>query len=111
MIVDFHDRNPGSNRYFRSVYAVDEAYFHTILYNSEFVSRTLCGGPSEGTCLGDFMNLTYCLYQEEVRLFTKASDWEFLRGTGFMFFRKAGSQSGELLDYIDRVHEGETHAC
>lgn len=46
-IVQFHDENPGFNRYFKTVYAVDEAYFHTILYNSEFVTFTQEGQARE----------------------------------------------------------------
>ena len=76
-IVQFHDENKGFNRYFRTMYAPDEAYFHTIVYKSPFVQSTL---------------------------FTQKEDWPKLRDSGFLFFRKASSESGELLDYIDAQH-------
>lgn len=107
MVVEFHDRNPRFNQYFHTMYSSDESYFQTVIYNSEYAGHTLCGGPSPGTRLHDYMNLTFCVYEEEVKLFTAPEDYEFLHDTGFMFFRKAGSAGKALLDRIDRIHAGE----
>ena len=38
-IVKFYDENPRVNRYFRTSYAPDESYFHTVVYNSPFISN------------------------------------------------------------------------
>lgn len=106
-IVQFHDENPGFNRYFKTVYAVDEAYFHTILYNSEFVTFTQEGQARERPKLTDFENLTYFEYPKYIRLFTSKEEWPILRDSGFLYFRKASSESKELLDYIDALHQNE----
>lgn len=106
-IVDFHDKNPKFNRYFESVYAADEAYFHTILYNSPFVKCTIDGNAVSRQRLEDFENLTYFEYPVYVTLFKEKKDWEKLKRSGFLFFRKASSESKELLDFIDEEHGRE----
>ncbi len=103
-IVKFHDENPEFNKYFKSVYAVDESYFHTIVYNSDFVKNTPDGKAVTRPHLTDFENLTYFEYPVTVTLFTKIEDWPKLRDSGFLYFRKASSESKELLDYIDEIH-------
>ena len=106
-IVDFHDRNPKFNRYFESVYAADEAYFHTIIYNSPFVKYTVDGKAVSRQRLEDFENLTYFEYPVYVTLFKEKKDWEKLKESGFLYFRKASSESKELLDFIDEEHGKE----
>lgn len=103
-IVQFHDENPKFNKYFKSMYAVDESYFHTIVYNSHFVKNTPDGKAVTRPHLTDFENLTYFEYPVTVTLFTKIEDWPRLRDSGFLYFRKASSESKELLDYIDEIH-------
>ena len=103
-IVQFHDENPKFNKYFKSMYAVDESYFHTIVYNSPFVKNTPDGKAVTRPHLTDFENLTYFEYPVTVTLFTKIEDWPKLRDSGFLYFRKASSESKELLDYIDEIH-------
>lgn len=106
-IVNFHDENADFNRYFKTMYAPDEAYFHTIVYNSPFIAQTPDGKAVTRSHLTDFENLTYFEYPVYVTLFTKKSDWPKLRDSGFLFFRKASSESKELLDYIDEQHQKE----
>lgn len=103
-IVRFHDQNEGFNKYFQTMYAPDESYFHTIVYNSPFVKYTPDGKAITRPCLTDFENLTYFEYPTVVTLFKDKKDWPKLRDSGFLFFRKASSESGELLDYIDEQH-------
>ena len=95
-LVRFHDENPGFNRYFRTMYAPDEAYFHTIVYNSPFAAHTPKGKAAASPHLTDFENLTYFEYPADVTLFTEKKDWPKLRDSGFLFFRKASSQSKVL---------------
>lgn len=104
-IVEFHDANPKFNRYFEWVFAPDECYYHTILYNCGFAERTTCGGPTKGKRLGEFMNITYYEYEDDCTVFTKAEDFDHIRKSGKVYFRKVCSQSKELLDYVDRFHE------
>lgn len=82
----------------------DEAYFHTIVYNSPFAAHTPKGKAVASPHLTDFENLTYFEYPTDVTLFTEKKDWPKLRDSGFLFFRKASSQSKELLDFIDEQH-------
>lgn len=103
-IVKFYDENKMFNKYFQTMYAPDEAYFHTIVYNSPFVNNTPDGKAITRPHLTDFENLTYFEYPTTVTLFTKKSDWPKLRDSGFLYFRKASSESKELLDYIDKQH-------
>ena len=104
-IVGFHDENAEFNRYFQTMYAPDESYFHTIVYNSPFVKNTPDGKAITRPHLTNFENLTYFEYPTTVTLFTQKSDWPKLRDSGYLFFRKASSESKELLDYIDEQHE------
>lgn len=103
-IVDFHDHNPEFNRYFQTVFAPDESYYHTILYNCEFAKRTTCGGPTPGKRLGDYMNITFYIYQDLCHVFTKPEEWPIIRDSNKVYFRKVCSQSTELLDMIDEIH-------
>ena len=104
-IVGFHDENVEFNRHFQTMYAPDESYFHTIVYNSPFVKNTPDGKAITRPHLTNFENLTYFEYPTTVTLFTQKSDWPKLRDSGYLFFRKASSESKELLDYIDEQHE------
>ena len=103
-IVQFHDQNARFNRYFQTMYAPDESYFHTIVYNSPFIKCTPDGKAIARPHLTNFENLTYFEYPTVVTLFKEKKDWPKLRDSGFLFFRKASSESKELLDYIDEQH-------
>ena len=109
-ITKFHYMNPRFNRYFHSVYAADESYFHTILYNSNFATFTQNKMALPGSRLEDFENLTYFEYPVFVTLFKDKKDWERLKEKPFLFFRKASSESKELLDLIDEEHKKEEMA-
>ena len=39
-ILNFNATNPKFNSYFKTMFAPDEAYFHTIIYNSYFINNT-----------------------------------------------------------------------
>lgn len=106
-ILDFHDNNPEYNKYFKKVFAPDESYFHTILYNSPYVENTQDGKAVTRGHMLDYANLTYFEYPVQARLFKYKSEWPILRDSGFLYFRKASSESKELLDYIDSIHESK----
>ena len=103
-VIRFHMDNPRFNRYFRSVYAADEAYFHTIIYNSHLIENTPDGRAVFRPHLTNFQNVTFFEYPKKVTIFKRKEDWPKLAQSGFLFFRKATSESKELLDYIDEIH-------
>lgn len=102
-IVGFSKKYPEYNNFFKHVYAPDESYFHTIVYNSEYKDKTPRGGPITDAerSLENLLNLTYFEYPSTVREFTQKEDYEYLKGKGYLFFRKVSTESRELLDYID----------
>jgi len=51
------------------------------------------------------LNVTYFEYPVYVVLFKDKSDFDKLYSTNYLFFRKASSESKELLDYIDSYHK------
>ena len=102
-ILEFYDNNPDFNKYFSTAYASDESYFHTIIYNSEFLEKTQekRAVPYEDSSIARLLNLTYYEYPDVVVVFKKKDDYPKLLGSGCLYFRKATNESGELLDYID----------
>lgn len=106
-LLDFHNAHPEYNNYFRHVYAADESYFHTIIYNSHFDSKTVDGHPvaQKDRSILSLLNLTYFEYPDVVRMFQQAEEFEILEGSGYLYFRKASSKSTELLDHIDARHQ------
>lgn len=106
-IIDYYDTNPNFNKYFKTMYAPDEAYFHTIVYNSNFKYKTKDGKAITRNELNEYCNLTYFEYPKQIRIFKYASEYQLLKGRECLFFRKANSESKELLDYIDQLHKNE----
>lgn len=105
-ILDFYGTHPKYNSFFKKVFAADESYFHTIIYNSPFRAKTLDGHPlpESSRTIHGMLNLTYFEYPYFVRIYTKKEEFKLLYDSGFLYFRKAGSESKELLDYIDNFH-------
>lgn len=108
-ILDFHESHPKFNAFFRHVFAPDESYFHTILYNSPFAAKTPDGKalPENQRSISALLNLTYFEYPDLIRVFTKKEEFQLLHDSGYLYFRKATSQSKELLDYIDEMHRSQ----
>lgn len=102
-VVHFYDTHPKYNQFFMNVYAPDESYFHTIIFNSPFLDHTVEGIlPESKRSLVALCNLTYFEYPLYVTEFTKKEDYQYLLEKGYPFFRKCSSASAELLDEIDR---------
>ena len=99
-ILDFYDKNPKFNKYFSTVLCSDESYFHTILYNSPFINNL----PEVRGRNENKHNVLYFEYPDEVRIFKYKAEYQLLYDTGLLYFRKANSESKELLDYIDDIH-------
>lgn len=100
-IINFYDNNPKFNFYFKHSFPPDETYFHTIIYNSEFVHKTLDRGAIEKRNNESLLNLTYFEYPDQIRVFKSIDDYSKLIKSGYLFARKLNSSSEELLDYID----------
>jgi hypothetical protein len=103
-IVEYSNSHPEYNKYFKTVYASDESYFHTIVYHSDFIRKTVDGKCCNSVKLTDRLNLTYFEKKSQVTIFKDESDFIKLYGSGYLFFRKAATESKPLLDLIDSVH-------
>ena len=110
-ILDYYYNHPKFIKFFKHVYAPDESFFHTIIFNNEeLAKRTIAGGALSDAdrSIKSMLNLTYFEYPTVVRVFKNVSEWPVLRDSGYLYFRKASSsESSELLDYIDSLHESE----
>lgn len=110
-ILNYCETHPKFCDFFHHVYAPDESFFHTILYNNdELMKKTVRGRALRKEERNHFtlLNLTYFEYPHLVRVFKTVSEWPTLRDSGYLYFRKAtSSESAELLDYIDSLHESE----
>lgn len=102
-IIKTYDENKAFNRYFSHVFASDESYFHTVIYNSGYVSHTPDMGALQNKELVELENLTYFEYGKSVALFTEREIYDRLKGTDFLFVRKVSSESRQLVDYIDEL--------
>ena len=102
--VSFHDSHPEYNAYFRSVYAADESYFHTIFWNSPYASTNVVPYAFDHWEEKLLLNNTYMEYPSLVREWHDALEYSELCSTGKLFFRKVDSSRGcALLDEIDRM--------
>ncbi len=109
-IVEFNEKNKKFNKFFKTMFAVDEAYFHTIIYNSKFREKATGIINKEFPKLLDFRNLTYFEYPDVAVIITvlkDKKDYEKLKNSGYLYFRKVTEESYRLLDYIDNIHEKE----
>ena len=90
------------NKIMRRVYAPDELYWQTIVFNSSFRENTIQHGEEhEVTDHFGFAPLHYHNYDEQVIVY-KEDDFEELKHSGYMFFKKAQTGiSDKLLDKID----------
>lgn len=101
-IVDFYDKHRKFNLYFKYSFPPDEIYFHTIIYNSRFVYKTVDGKSLNNIRNDSLLNLTYFEYPNEVSVFRNIEDYNKLLNSGCLFARKLNSSSKYLLDYIDK---------
>lgn len=105
LIVLVYNTEKEFNKYFKRVFAPDESYFHTIVYNSDFSVKTLFHGP-EPTKKGlvNWRNLHLFTYEKEIKVYT-IDDYDYISQNNCMFIRKVRSGiSDTLLDVIDAKH-------
>lgn len=106
-VTEFFRSHPGFNRFFRHVYAADESYFHTIIHNSSFSPNVREPRP-ESREVGELLNVTYFEYPPHgVREYREMEEYQLLRDSGMLFFRKVTSKGLRLLDHIDAIHSSE----
>lgn len=104
-IMDFVKTHPKFNDYFKYVFAPDETYFQTIVFNSIISENTFSSGAEpEKRGLTNWRNLHYFEYGNSIKIFDE-NDYETLVNSGCLFFRKATTEkSTSLLDKIDKLH-------
>lgn len=102
-IVNFYNKNKEFNKYFQTIYASDESYFHTILYNSYFKKNTVLKKEVSEKQRENMsiLNLTYFEYPKFVKVFKKIEELKKIDKKEYLYIRKVDSDSSELLDYID----------
>ncbi len=104
-ILQVYETNVAFNRYMKHRFPPDELYIPTIIRNSSF-SKNISDyslTPRKGAQWSSpYLNLTYFEYPIVVDFFDKKQDYEELKKTGALFFRKVRLPEGkELLDEID----------
>ncbi|WP_251130820.1 beta-1,6-N-acetylglucosaminyltransferase [Exiguobacterium sp. s157] len=104
-IFDVYSNQEKFNNYFKSMFPVDELYFQTIVFNSEYFSKTSMEGPEEEKKgLVNWRNLHYFEYPDDIKVFT-LNDYNFLKDRTELFCRKVNTKySLDLLNLIDKEH-------
>ena len=101
-IMEVYKNDTKYNNYMKHMFAPDESYFHTIIFNSIFSEKTIKGGPEpEKRYLVNWRNLHIFNYDSSIKIYTE-NDFDYLINSDAMFFRKATTGiSDSLLDKID----------
>jgi Core-2/I-Branching enzyme len=101
-ILDFVDSHPGFVRAYRSTWAPDELFFHTIVGNSAF-GKFAIHVEENGNKTNHFSPLTQVATDRDRYLADSPADLELAKTTEKFFIRKVSSgHSQALLDQIDR---------
>ncbi len=102
-ILDFARDHPAFFRAFRTAYAPDELFYHTIVAQSPFAAKTLGTQPDLGERTNQETPL-HLIHPSEKRVFgSTEADFALAQTTDKYFIRKISSRdSSELLDRIDR---------
>ncbi len=102
-IVDYVQQHPQYLQTFRSTYATDEVFYHTLVAQSPFAAQTLGPQPDEGAGTNQQTPL-HLIHPSEKRVFhSTQSDFDLARTTDKFFIRKVSThETGDLLDRIDR---------
>lgn len=103
-ILEFHDRNPKFNKWFRYSFPTDELYFTTIVLNSEFASKNCFGGAEpEKKGLMNWNNLHCFRYGKDGTYTYTVDDFNELMEKKELYCRKVSTcNSKELLDKLDK---------
>jgi hypothetical protein len=100
-ILDFVDSHPAFVRAYRSTWAPDELFFHTIVANSEF-GKFAIHVEDRGNKTNHFSPLNQVATDRDRYLGDSPADFELAKTTGKFFIRKVSTgSSGALLDRID----------
>lgn len=102
MILKFVPAHPEFVRAYRTVYAPDEHFFHTIVGNSEFGASAI-HVQDRGIATNQSAPLHQIASSEDRYFGNSRADFDLVVRTGKFFLRKVSAQrSGLLLDRIDR---------
>lgn len=100
-ILDFNKKQVEFNKYMKHVLAPDEIYFHSIVFNSDFLKKTRNGIEEEKEGLVNWRNLHYFEYDKNIKVFSRA-DFEKIIELDEIFIRKTNTElSSQLLDMLD----------
>ncbi|HLW32905.1 MAG TPA: beta-1,6-N-acetylglucosaminyltransferase [Aequorivita sp.] len=100
-ILDFVSNNPDFMRYFKTAFAPDEYFFHTIVGNSPFLSKSTGFQKYEGRGTFRMANL-HVIHPSLSHVYTD-KDFEELKNSDKFFVRKVTSASSEKL--ISKIDE------
>jgi hypothetical protein len=102
-VLDFVKNNPAFMRPYRTTYATDEIFYHTIVAHSPFAASADGAQPDLGQSTNQAAPLHF-IHPSEKRTFGASEvDFELARSTDKYFIRKVSTtESGALLDRIDR---------
>lgn len=129
-IIEYTEKYPEIDEYFKTAYAPDEIYFHTLVFNSLFAKNTIKKGTEEYSAKWKWENLHYLdsrylgckLHYEKQgilnRVFNKREgstsfynedSIKSLINSKQIFIRKVKTgYSDKLLDYLDKnIHKKE----
>lgn len=109
-ILEFSEKHPKFNNYFKYVFPQDETYFHSIIYNSDFKIKTLMTKDEKPKkYLENWRNLHYFEYPNDkgIKIF-EFNDYKKIIESDALFIRKVNSGiSRKLLNHIDLKHKKE----
>ena len=98
-VLSYMAAHPEYVRAYRTVYAPDEHFFHTLVGNSDFkaLAHTV---PDRGSAT-NLQAPLHTVATNSSRTFTDADDLSAVRATGSFFIRKVSSKDSRLL--LDRI--------
>lgn len=104
-ILEFNKEQKKFNKYLKNTFPVDEIYFNSIIFNSNYRFNTVNKGPEKNKkYLVNWRNLHYFEYEKSIKVFNE-NDYNNLRQKKELFIRKTTTKdSSQLLDIIDKSH-------
>lgn len=103
-ILDFYDRNPRFNNWFKYAFAPDELYFASVIMNSPYATRTNNEEKNKGLALVCHRNLHYFEYPDGGIKVWGRSDYEKIISLPDLYIRKVTTEkSSKLLDMLDKT--------
>ena len=101
-IVEFYDKNPHFNNWFKYAFAPDELYFATVIMNSPLSHNTNNNEEQKGVALVCHRNLHYFEYPDGGIKIWDSGDYLKIMSLPDLYIRKVTTEkSSKLLDMLD----------